>query len=81
MTTTKSVRICRKGQFVIPKEAREALGVREGDELLVSVEGSRLILTRPQEYARTTRGLLRGTWARSPRAVARYVERERRSWP
>jgi AbrB family looped-hinge helix DNA binding protein len=80
MTITKSVRLSKKGQFVIPKEIREALGVNEGEELLVTFEGRRVVLTRPDEYARATRGSLKGTWGKNPRAVARYLEKERQSW-
>jgi len=80
MTTSKLVRLSKKGQFVIPKEIRKALGVKEGDELLVTLEEGRVMLIRPHEYARATRGLLRGTWGRSGRAVARYLAKERRSW-
>jgi AbrB family looped-hinge helix DNA binding protein len=80
MTTTKSVRLSKKGQFVIPKEMREALGVKEGEELLVTFEGGRVVLTRPHEYARATRGSLKGTWGKSRQAVVRYLEKERQSW-
>jgi len=80
MNITKSVRISKKGQFVIPTEMREALGVKEGEELLVTFEAGKVILTRPQEYARTTRGLLKGTWGKDRKAVKRYIEKERRSW-
>jgi len=52
----KTVKLRRKGQVVIPKEIREALGLKEGDRLLVGVEGERVILTAPGEYARRTRG-------------------------
>ena len=80
MTMTMSVKLSRKGQFVIPKEMREALGVKEGEELLITLEGGRVVLTKPGEYARRTRGLLKGTWGKSKRAVGRYLEKERRSW-
>jgi len=80
MTLTTSVKLSKKGQFVIPKEMREALGVEEGKELLVTLEGTRVVLTRPGEYARRTRGLLKGTWGRSKRAIGSYLEKERRSW-
>jgi AbrB family looped-hinge helix DNA binding protein len=81
MIIHRSVRLSKKGQLVIPKEMREALGVKEGDELLVTFDAGRVVLTRPQEYARATRGLLKGTWGRSKRSVDRYLARERRSWP
>jgi AbrB family looped-hinge helix DNA binding protein len=80
MNIIKAVRISKKGQFVIPKEMREALGVKEGEELLVTFESGKVILTRPQEYAKTTRGLMKGTWGKDRKAVERYLEKERRSW-
>ena len=80
MNFVKSVRISKKGQIVIPKEMREALGVKEGEELLVTFEAGRVFLTRPQEYARTTRGLLKGTWGKDRKAMERYIGKERRSW-
>jgi AbrB family looped-hinge helix DNA binding protein len=80
MNIIKAVRISKKGQFVIPKEMREALGVKEGEELLVTFESGKVVLTRPQEYAKTTRGLMKGTWGKDRKAVERYLEKERRSW-
>lgn len=80
MTMPKSVRISKKGQFVIPKEMREAMGVKEGEEILVTLEEGKVILTRPQEYARKTRGLLKGTWGKSAKEVDRYLKKERRAW-
>ena len=80
MTIAKSVRLSRKGQFVIPKEMREALDIGEGDELLVVLEDGRIVVTTPKGYARATRGSLKGTWGRSRREIDRYLERERRSW-
>ena len=78
--TTKSVRISKKGQFVIPKEMREALGIKEGDELLVTLEGVRVVLTPPKQFAKTTRGVLKGTWGKTRQEVERYIKRERGSW-
>jgi len=80
MTISKSVRISKKGQFVIPKQMREALGVKEGEELLVTFEAGKVVLTRPQEYARATRGLLKRTWGKDRKSVDRYIAKERRSW-
>jgi AbrB family looped-hinge helix DNA binding protein len=80
MTMTKSVRLSAKGQLVIPKEMREALGLREGDELLATLEGERLLISRPEQFARSTRGILKGTWGRTRKELERYMLRERRSW-
>ncbi|QOJ79002.1 AbrB/MazE/SpoVT family DNA-binding domain-containing protein [Infirmifilum lucidum] len=40
----KKVRVTRKYQVTIPKEVRELVGVRVGDELKVTVEGNRIVL-------------------------------------
>lgn len=80
MTTTKAVRLSRKGQVVIPKEMRDALGMKEGDEVLLVLDAGRMLVTTPRAYARATRGSLKGTWGRSRGEVDDYLERERRSW-
>ena len=80
MTMTKSVRLSKKGQFVIPKEMRDALRLKAGEKLQVTLDGDKVILTRPEKYAQATRGLLKGTWGKSRREVERYLGRERRSW-
>ena len=54
--------------------------VKQGDELLVVLDGKRMILTRPEEHARASRGALKGAWGKSRRDVDRYLARERRSW-
>jgi AbrB family looped-hinge helix DNA binding protein len=64
-----------KNQIVIPREAREALGLKPGDELLVVVLGNRVIvLEKPQSPHAAIRGLARGVYP------SRYLEKERRSW-
>lgn len=80
MTVTKSVRLSRKGQLVIPKEMRDALGMKEGDDVLLILEDGRMLVTTPREYARATRGLMKGTWGKTRREVDAYLERERESW-
>lgn len=80
MARTGTVRLGRKGQLVLPKEVRDALEIKEGDRLLVSVEGNRVIHASPQEYARQTRGLLHGTWGETAEEIAGYLRGERDGW-
>lgn len=80
MTMTKSVKLSRKGQLVIPKEMRDALGMKEGDDVLIVLEDGRMLVTTPRAYARATRGLMKGTWGKTRREVDAYLERERESW-
>ncbi len=68
-------RLSSKNQIVIPKEARQAMGVKGGDELLVVVkDGLTLVMPKPKRYARTLRGLAKSTYPPG------YLKRERRSW-
>ena len=73
------VRISSKNQIVIPREARKALSLGAGDELLVDIEEGRVVLyPRPKNYAKHLRGLHKEVW----RGVdaTRYVGEERKGW-
>ena len=64
-----------KNQIVIPREAREELGVKSGDKLLVvSKDGKVLIMARPQSFAKSLKGMAKGKYP------ADYIEQERKSW-
>jgi len=64
-----------KNQIVIPREARQALGVQAGDKMLVVVRGERVIvLQKPKSHRAALRGLGRGAYPRN------HLQKERRSW-
>lgn len=68
-------KLSTKNQIVLPKEAREAMGVKGGDELLVVVkDGLTIVMPKPKRYARVLRGLAKGTYPSD------YLKRERRAW-
>jgi AbrB family looped-hinge helix DNA binding protein len=68
-------RLSSKNQIVIPKEARQAMGVKGGDELLIVVKDNlTLVMPKPKRYARALRGLAKGAYPSG------YLKRERRSW-
>jgi len=71
------VRVGRRGQMVLPKAVREALGVTEGDQLWVEVEGNRIILRPVSSLVRESLGSLRGTWGEE---IASYLKEEREAW-
>jgi AbrB family looped-hinge helix DNA binding protein len=67
--------ISAKNQIVIPCEAREALGLRPGDKVLVVVRGDRaIVLQKPKSYHAVIRGLALGLYCRG------YLRKERQSW-
>jgi AbrB family looped-hinge helix DNA binding protein len=64
-----------KNQIVIPRDAREALGVKPGDQLLVVVRGDRVIvLQKPKTHHAAIRGLNAGPYPSG------HLEKERGSW-
>ncbi len=68
-------KLSSKNQIVIPREAREAMKVKGGDELLVVVRrGITLIMRKPKSYAKALRGLAKGLHPPD------YLKRERASW-
>lgn len=77
----KTVKLSSKGQIVIPQEMREALAVAPGDRLVLLLREGDVLLLSPAEYARRTRGMLRGTWGGTREAVDEYLQAERDSWP
>src|SRR6266481_6523919 len=69
------VTVSAKNQIVIPREAREALGVTAGDKLLVVVRGENVIvLQKPKSHRLAIRGLGAGQYRGG------YLEKERKSW-
>ena len=64
-----------KNQIVVPREAREALGVRPGDKLLIVVRGNTVvILPRPGSWTKALHGLADKQYPEG------YLEEERKSW-
>ena len=68
-------KLSSKNQIVIPKEARKAMRVKSGDELLVVVKGDvTVVMPKPREYGKALRGLGKGVYPPG------YLKRERKSW-
>lgn len=45
-----AARVTSKGQVTVPKAVREALGIKEGDEIVFRVEGKRAVLARTPDF-------------------------------
>jgi AbrB family looped-hinge helix DNA binding protein len=60
---TVSVKLSSKHQIVVPREARDALGLHPGDRLLVSVRpnGTVELQKAPADLATELEGVLRGS--------------------
>jgi AbrB family looped-hinge helix DNA binding protein len=45
-----AAKLTSKGQVTVPKAVRDALGLKEGDEVIFRVEGSHAVLARTPEF-------------------------------
>ena len=64
-----------KYQIVIPREARQRLGLKPGDKLLVVLMGDDMIVLRkPKSFAAAVKGIAKGLYP------ADYLKKERESW-
>ena len=45
-----AARVTSKGQVTVPKAVRDALGIKEGDEIIFHVEGNRAVLARTPDF-------------------------------
>jgi AbrB family looped-hinge helix DNA binding protein len=71
----KEATLSSKHQIVIPRESREALGLKPGDRVLIVTLGEHVILLRkPRSHAHATRGLARRMYSKG------YLEAERAAW-
>jgi AbrB family looped-hinge helix DNA binding protein len=70
-----TVTLSRRNRIVLPREAREALGIKPGDKILFAICGEKvLVLEKPKSHAAAIRGIGRGLYPRD------YLKKERRSW-
>ena len=70
-----AVTLSRKNQIVLPLEARKALGLKAGDEVLIVVRGEdAVVLKKPRSHAARIRGIAKRLYPTG------YLRRERGSW-
>jgi len=69
------LKVSSKNQIVLPKEARQAMGIKGGDQLLVVVKGSvTLLIPKPKRYVKALSGRGKGLYSKT------YLKKERGSW-
>lgn len=72
-----TVTLSSKFQIVIPREAREALGLSAGDELLVLSKPDRVVIVpKPRKFAKHMAGLHHEVW----QGAEAYLQDEREAW-
>jgi AbrB family looped-hinge helix DNA binding protein len=77
---TATARLSSRGQMVIPKEIRQALGLEAGDTVFFVLEGDSVrMFPQPKDYAQYTRGLGKEMWAKLG-GGEKFLREERESW-
>jgi len=77
-----SVTISSKRQITIPVDIFRLLDLKEGQRLMVEVEGDRIILTpRPVNITKALGGITKGLYGSNASEVDEYINEERNSWP
>jgi len=75
MKCMAEARVSSDYRITIPREAREALGLKPGDKLILSALGEKvIIMKRPESYRLALRGIARGLYPKD------YLRKERASW-
>jgi len=73
----RTVKLSKKNQMVLPKEAREHIGAGPGDELVViQRRNGMLILAKPEDILESLKGSGKGIYG----DVDEYLRKERASW-
>lgn len=76
---TVTVKVSSRNQIAVPRVARERLGIKAGDRLLVDVQDGMLILVpQPEDYATRLAGLHHEIWEGIDTDT--YLRRERDAW-
>lgn len=74
------VKLSRRNQMVLPKAAREALGVKPGGRLLVLIEGRSVrLIPEPEDWSEWIYGLGAEIWQSLGGGEA-FLKEERASW-
>jgi AbrB family looped-hinge helix DNA binding protein len=69
------VTLSSRNPIVVPREAREALGLHAGDKIIIAVRGGTVVmLPHPASWTTALRGLAREGYPKN------YVQEERASW-
>lgn len=71
-------KLSSKNQIVIPKEARERMGLKRGEQVILAPKGRCLVLMKtPQSYTKSRYGFLKSD---SKKSLISHVKKSRSEW-
>ena len=77
---SKKVRLGKRSQLVLPKEARESLHVREGQSVVFEIEKTGVRVRNPGEVLAQSRGAFKNLWGKDSVEIERHIRSLRDSW-
>ena len=73
------IKVSSKYQIVIPRDIREKLNLKAGDNLIIKTNNEKIIMyPQPKSYAKYALGLGKEIWQGID--AAEYVRKERETW-
>lgn len=79
MVEPANVKVNRRYQIALPRQARQKLNIQAGDHLLVDIQdGLLILLPQPQDMVAHLAGLHREIW--EDLDTTAYLQQERDSW-
>ena len=79
MSSISTVKVSKRYQIAVPAAARQRLGIRSGDRLIVDIQdGMLILLPEPLNYTEHLAGLHRAIWEKID--GQEYVIQERKTW-
>jgi AbrB family looped-hinge helix DNA binding protein len=77
---TTVVKLSERNQMVLPKAAREALGINSGSHVMVVIEGQNVrLLPEPENWSDYIYGLGKSTWEELG-GGEQFLREERAAW-
>ncbi len=76
----KKVRLGRRSQLVLPKEARDSLHVREGQSVVFEIDDAGVRVLNPRAALQQSYGAFKHFWGKDRAEVDRYLREVRSSW-
>lgn len=81
MVLRATVTLSSKRQITVPAEFFRFLQLKEGQKLIVELEGDKMIIkARPESLTKALMGSAKGVYGNVPAEIDEYVKKERREW-
>ncbi len=76
-----TVTLSSKRQITVPADFYRAMQLKQGQKLIVELEGDKMIIRpRPESLTKALMGSTKGAYGKNSTEVDAYVKKERQEW-